>query len=676
MAHVLIWGTAREMMAGELPAGLAEEVHTFGALRAALDGRGPALVLLEPRCLDGEREAVDAWLRQGGDAHALLVAVADPDDGDGVLQRFPFVHDVLARPVSAARLQGKLERALDVVRNRRVIRQLDMALTRKGEELSELNKIGVALSAERDIDKLLDQILQKSREITAADAGSLYLVERAREHEDTPDDRLRFKRPQNDSLPVQDFKEYTIPLDESSIAGFAALTGVPVNVGDAYRLPPDTPYRVSRAFDEQSGYRTKSMLVVPMRDHENAVIGVVQLINKKRRRDTILRPVSMVEEEVIPFTSVDEELAGSLASQAAVAYENAKLLEDIRDLFHSFVHAAVSAIEQRDEPTRGHSERVAVLTVGLARKVSEVPRGILAPVRFTDDQIRELEYAALLHDFGKVAVREKVLLKEKKLLRRELDAIRHRFAFIRQRLENQLLRAKLERALAGRADPAELAALDREYEQKRHEMEVLLDAVFKANETSVVRDEESFRALRDLSARSFPDWDAEQDFSLEEWADAALAERPQDRQLLSATELGALSIPKGSLTDEERLQIQSHVEETYKFLSRIPWTGEFRRIPEIAYAHHEKLDGTGYPRRLRAEDIPTQARIMTISDVYDALVAQDRPYKPAVSPERALDILKTEMKGKVDDDLLSVFIDARVWDLPAFKSLIKRTRRR
>jgi HD-GYP domain-containing protein (c-di-GMP phosphodiesterase class II) len=384
----------------------------------------------------------------------------------------------------------------------------------------------------------------------------------------------------------------------------------------------------------------------------------------------------MVEEEVIPFTSVDEELAGSLASQAAVAYENAKLLEDIRDLFHSFVHAAVSAIEQRDEPTRGHSERVAVLTVGLARKVSEVPRGILAPVRFTDDQIRELEYAALLHDFGKVAVREKVLLKEKKLLRRELDAIRHRFAFIRQRLENQLLRAKLERALAGRADPAELAALDREYEQKRHEMEVLLDAVFKANETSVVRDEESFRALRDLSARSFPDWDAEQDFSLEEWADAALAERPQDRQLLSATELGALSIPKGSLTDEERLQIQSHVEETYKFLSRIPWTGEFRRIPEIAYAHHEKLDGTGYPRRLRAEDIPTQARIMTISDVYDALVAQDRPYKPAVSPERALDILKTEMKGKVDDDLLSVFIYARVWDLPAFKSLIKRTRRR
>lgn len=673
MAHVLIWGTAREMLAGELPAGLAEEVHTFGALRAALDGRGPALVLMEARCLDGEREAVDAWLRQGGDAQALLVAVADADDGEDLLQRFPFVHDVLARPVSAARLQAKLERALDVVRNRRVIRQLDMALTRKGEELSELNKIGVALSAERDTGKLLDLILQKSREITAADAGSVYLVERAREHEDTPGDRLRFKRPpQNDSLPVEDFEEFTIPLDESSIAGFAALTGVPVNVADAYRLPPNTPYRVGRAFDDKSGYRTKSMLVVPMRDHENAVIGVVQLINKKRHRETVLQPLSVVEEEVIPFTSVDEELAGSLASQAAVAYENAQLLERLRKLFDSFVHAAVSAIEQRDEPTRGHSERVAILTVSLAEKVEAVGSGPLAPVHFTDDQIRELKYAALLHDFGKVAVSEKVLLKERKLFGRALVAIRHRFAYIHQSLENELLRAKLERALAGRTDPAALAALDAAYAKKHRELDALLDAVLKADEPSVVRDEESFRALNGLCARSFPSRDAEHAFSLEEWAQVALAERAEERQFLSETELKALSIPKGSLNDEERLAIEKHVEETHRFLEKIPWTGEFRLIPKIAYAHHEKLDGTGYPRGLRAEEIVPQARIMTISDVYDALVAQDRPYKPAVPPARALDILGTEMKGKVDEDLLAVFIQARVWDLKEFWELIER----
>ena len=379
---------------------------------------------------------------------------------------------------------------------------------------------------------------------------------------------------------------------------------------------------------------------------------------------------------MIPFTSVDEELAGSLASQAAVAYENAKLLGEIEHLFENFVNAAVSAIEQRDEPTRDHSKRVAILTVGLARKVNAVASGPLAALNFTDDQLRELEYAALLHDFGKVAVREKVLLKEKKLLRRELDAIRHRFAFIHQSLENQLLKAKLERALAGRADPAELAALDAAYAEKHRELEALLAAVLKANETSVVRDEESFRALRGLCARSFPDWHAEQDFSLEEWARVALAERPEDRQFLSATELAALSIPKGSLSDEERLQIQSHVEETYKFLSQIKWTGELRLIPRIAWAHHEKLDGTGYPRGLRAEEILPQARIMTISDIYDALVAQDRPYKPAVSPERALAILSSEMKGKVDEDLLSIFVEAKVWDDPEFKKRIKGKRRR
>jgi HD-GYP domain-containing protein (c-di-GMP phosphodiesterase class II) len=674
MAHLLIWGTAHEMLVGELPAGLAEEVHTLDALRDALDGRGPALVLVEARCLDGVCGEVEAWLRQGGDSQALLMAVGDPA-ADDVLGRFPFVHDVLARPVSAARLQAKLERALDIVRNRRVIRQLDIALTRKGEELSELNKIGVALSAERDIDKLLEQILTKSREITAADAGSLYIVERGKEAEETRDDQLCFELAQCDSLDIP-FAKVKMPLDQSSIAGYVALAGKVVNEPDAYRLAPDAPYRMSRAFDEKSGYRTKSMLVVPMRDHENAVIGVVQLINKKRERDTVLQPVSVVDEQVIPFTSVDEELAGSLASQAAVAYENAKLLKDIRELFNSFVNAAVSAIEQRDEPTRDHSKRVALLTVELAKNVNAVGTGSLADEHFTRDQLQELEFAALLHDFGKVAVREKVLLKEKKLLRRELDAIRHRFAYIHQSLENELLRAKLERTLVGRTDPTELAALDAVYAAKRHELDALLEAVCRANETSVVRDEESFRALRGLRARPFTDWHAEQDFSLEEWARVALAERPEDRQFLSETELAALSIPKGSLTEEERLEIQSHVEETYKFLSRIPWTGEFRRIPEIAYAHHEKLDGTGYPRRLHANAIPTQARMMTISDIYDALVAQDRPYKPAVSPERALDILNSEMKGKVDDSLLSIFMEAKVWDLPEFKGLIKRKRRR
>ena len=243
-------------------------------------------------------------------------------DGDGLLQRFPFLHDVVTRPISAERLRLTLERAFETINSRGTVLQLHQAYERRGNELSVLNQIGMQLSAERDIDKLLDLILQKSREITGADAGSLYLVEPRKEGESgRSPDQLRFKLAQNDTMPLP-FEERLMPLNESSIAGYVAVTGKKQNVQDAYELPEDSPFHINRSFDEVSGYRTKSMLVVPMRDHEDKVIGVVQLINKKRDHTAVLRPTTLVEEQVIPFTSVDEELVISLTSQAAVAFEN------------------------------------------------------------------------------------------------------------------------------------------------------------------------------------------------------------------------------------------------------------------------------------------------------------------------------------------------------------------
>jgi HD-GYP domain-containing protein (c-di-GMP phosphodiesterase class II) len=463
-----------------------------------------------------------------------------------------------------------------------------------------------------------------------------------------------------------------VALDERSMAGYAAIHGEVENIADAYRLPPGSPYHHSRNFDEESGYRTKSVLVVPMRDHREQVIGVVQLINKKKNAETVLRPVSMVDEEVIPFTSVDAELVGSLASQAAVAFQNAKLLQDIQDLFENFVKAAAYAIEQRDETTKGHSERVAILTVDLARHVHAVTRGPLANVRLNDDQMRELEYAALLHDFGKVGVREKVLLKEKKLLGNQLTAIQHRFAYIAKSLEADHLRRKLEMLESGSASKTELEALDVEYKQRRAELDRILETVVQANEPTVIVEKERLQALARLPKRELKmEGDHEEQLSLEDWA------RGEWPSFLSARELEALSIPKGSLTLEEYGQIQSHVEETYKFLSQIKWTGEFRKIPEIARAHHEKLDGSGYPRQLKAGAIPVQSRMMTIADIYDALVAQDRPYKEPVEPEIALGYLEDDVKkGWLDGDLLSVFIEAKVWDDEEFKRRIQRKRPR
>ncbi len=677
MAQLLIWGNSREILTGRVTTGPVEEVHTLGALQAALDGKGAALVLADVDRLAAEQQAVEEWWEKGGGkSQVVLVAVSDSRDSDGILERFSFLDDVVSRPLTPSRLKRKIERALDAVRNRRVVGQLEKTLTRRGEELSELNKIGVALSAEREIDTLLELVLEKSRWVTGADAGSLYIVERAPENGDPGVDQLRFELAQNDSLDFP-FEKSTFPLDKSSIAGYVAHTGEPVRVDNAYRLPDDSPYRISRSFDEKSGYRTKSLLVVPMRNHKDEVIGVVQLINKKRDPATVLKPLAMmekmVEEEVIPFTSGDEELASSLASQAAVAFQNAALLENIRKLFENFVTAAVKAVEMRDPVTSGHSGRVAVLTVGLAERVDALSSGPLAGLRFTRDQMEELRYASILHDFGKVAVPEKVLKKGKKLLGSELKNIELRFALRARSLEAAYLRRKME-AIDSKSSADELAALDAEYEEKRRELEQALKAIKLANEPRVVEAQgkdvldASFAVVRALPVREFDTTAEEQLMPVEFWGG--------NGPLLTARERDALLIPRGSLTDDERENemwgINSHVQHTYDFLQKIPWTGEFRRIPEIAWAHHEKLDGSGYPRKLVGPDqIPVQSRMMTISDIFDALRAWDRPYKKQQPPRRALDILADEAEqGKLDRDLLTVFRESKIWDSDDYKDLL------
>ncbi len=647
MHRIVVWGDARELLPEGLPAGVpVSEVSGLSDLTRTLETQDAALVLCDGARLDAEREQLQAWLKAGTVLPSLLVGVVDPHDAERLLARCPFLDDLWVKPLTPALMRLRLDRALDAMHSRRVIRQFDQALARKSQELHDLNRIGLALSAERDIDRLLLLILSKSCEIAAADAGSLYLVERASRAAAAPD-RLRFKLTQNDSVQVS-FEEFTMPLDQGSIAGYAALTGRLLNVAHVYELPDDAPYAGSggaaRAFDEKSGYRTKSMLVVPMKDHRGAVIGVLQLINKKRDRTAVLRPVTLVEEEVIPFTAVDEELLTSLTSQAAVALEKTRLVADVRALFDSFVRASVTAIEQRDPTTSGHSSRVATLTEALADVVDRQQNGRFRDVRFSREQLQEIRYAGLLHDFGKVGVREQVLIKGRKLYASELLVIRHRFAYVKRSLEAEHLRTQLAEALAGKASPERLAELDRAHDEKQKELAEILHAVRRANEPSVV-EEDGFRALMGLPARTFIDADG------------------RAQPLLTPDELRALQIPMGTLSEHERREIESHVTHTFNFLSEIPWTDEFREIPAIAYAHHEKLDGTGYPRRLTGSEIPLQSRMMTISDIFDALVAWDRPYKKAVPVERALGILGEEAgQGKLDADLLRLFVDAKVYE--------------
>ena len=300
---------------------------------------------------------------------------------------------------------------------------------RTRERMAEVNRIGIALSSERDMDTLQDLILHSCRQITNADAATLYLVEESEDGHRM----LRFAWSQTHSVDVP-FSTFKMPLIEKSIAGFTVLSGRAQVVEDAYNLPVDVPFGFNGSFDEQHGYRTRSMLCVPMRNHDGEIVGAIQLINAKRMYDTRLTP-SSVEREGIPFENVHLDLIQSIASQAAVVPVNKNLLDAIQNLFDGFVKASVTAIESRDPTTYGHSGRVAALTVGLAEALNEVGRGKYADVSFDEERLKELRYACLLHDFGKVGVREHVLVKEKKLYPANMELLKARFAFVQRSIQ-------------------------------------------------------------------------------------------------------------------------------------------------------------------------------------------------------------------------------------------------
>ena len=539
----------------------------------------------------------------------------------------------LARPLYPAIVRKMLRAARESIRLRSV-------LTAAFEEINALNKIGAALSAERDIPKLLEMILQKSREITNSDAGALYLVE---EDKSTASNILRFTLTQNDSV-YASFHSFTMPIDNRRVASYVALTGESVQIDDVYYLPADAPYGFSKDFDARNGYRTKSVLAVPMCNHSGEIVGVLQLLNHKLHRDHKVTPEN-ADEVVYPYPESAQHFVRSIASQAAIALENNRLVQEIQNLFEGFVQASVMAIEARDPTTSGHSFRVKTLTVALAEAVDRVDDGTYAHVRFSADQLREISYASVLHDFGKVGVREGVLVKANKLYPEQLEVLKQRFQYVRKSIQEENTRKRLEYVLAkGRkAYLAALPSFDGELQDRIQEIDHFLAFVLECNRPTVLP-EGNFQRLAALGEYRYQDWDG------------------HACTLLSADEVNLLSIPRGTLDAQERQEIESHVIHTFNFLSTIPWTKELRAIPEIARAHHEKLDGSGYPLQLPAEQIPIQSRMMAIADIFDALSASDRPYKKALSPEASLSIIQSEVsRNLLDGELYRIFLTQEIW---------------
>ena len=480
---------------------------------------------------------------------------------------------------------------------------------RRVDKLNAVLEVAKAMAAEHNLDTLLPLILREAARVVEADRCSLFILDRAR-------GELWSRVAQGTT------KEIRVPLGQG-IAGSVAQSGQVVNLLDAY-----DDARFQRDWDQRNDYRTTSVLCVPMRDTRGEVTGVLQALNAVDGA----------------FDAEDEELLLALGGQAAQAIENAMLHEEISRLFEGFVQASVMAIESRDPTTAGHSGRVASLTVGLARATENAPGGPYRDLRFTADQIQELRYASLLHDFGKIGVREPVLVKAEKLYPQELQVLRQRFELARKdrQLASMARRVDAVRVRGER----ELAAIEAEEDERLRsdlkELDDALEFILQCNRPTVLA-QGGFEKLSGLGGISFND------------------SRDQPQMLLSPTEVQVLSIQRGSLSPAERKEIESHVTHTFRFLSQIPWTRTLKQVPAIAHAHHEKLDGKGYPRAVAADVIPVQSKMMAISDIYDALTASDRPYKKAVPHELALDIIKKEAdSGQLDLPLFTIFVEAEV----------------
>jgi HD-GYP domain-containing protein (c-di-GMP phosphodiesterase class II) len=539
------------------------------------------------------------------------------------------------------------------------------ALILRDLEAKAMNDVGQAMASQATMDEILRLILEKSMELCLADCGFLFLKEnlfgKPQARGDSPVKLLRnpgFRYIQKArSCKSQNIRISPELLDprKSSFTSTVVNRGYGVawneNQGGTYYskdeiIGENNEIAMPELEFEKGSYRIKSLSVFPVRSPSEEIIGFVLLINRRVSQGVFLDSLSDIDNWVGEFDSHDLNILESLANQAGISIEYNRLMLDLKNVFESFAEASVVAIESRDPTTKGHSERVALLSCSLAEAVNICPSGPYANMQFSSSQIYELKYASLLHDFGKIGVREAVLRKEKKLYSHELNSIKERFMQIEKELHLKCLESYLEGLMKRGAVPTQedIGNIHNEVKKITEDLNVFWEAVCQSNEPHVVRGDSM-----ELIAKI---------------AKVRVNIQSADSPLLELHEVEKLTIRKGSLSPEERVEIENHVTHSYRFLTNIPWTNELANLSDIVYAHHERLDGSGYPRKLGSEEIPVQAKIMAIADIYDALVAMDRPYKKAIPHERALSILDSEVKeGKLDKDLFEIFVDARIGDI-------------
>jgi HD-GYP domain-containing protein (c-di-GMP phosphodiesterase class II) len=502
------------------------------------------------------------------------------------------------------------------------------------DHIRRLTQIGVALSAEKNLDRLLEMIVDEARFFTHADGGTLYIV--------TDDETaLEFAIVQTDSLNIRmggtssKITWSPVPLTGSAgasnyanVSAYVALSGEVVNIPDVYHAEGFN-FEGTKQFDHHTGYRSQSMLVAPMRNHENAIIGVLQLLNARDPATGI----------VIPFSPEYQGMIESLASQAAVSLTNNRLIHDLEMLLDAFIQSIATAIDENSPHTGGHVRRVADLTMVIAGRINETKEGPFAGVIFDENQIKELRLAAWLHDVGKITTPGHVVDKASKLetVFDRIELLQTRFELLRRDHEIEKLRQvnRDERQASG----GHASQIDAFIETLDDDLQFLI----RNNSGSERISEEQILRLRRIAGRKY--------FAGGQW-----------RPLLTDDELKNLSIPQGTLTPEERALVNHHAAVTYKILSKLPFPKKLRHVAEYAAAHHERMDGTGYPSGLKGDAIALQPRILALADVFEALTARDRPYKKPTSLPQVLEIMSFMVKdGHIDADLFDLFVREKIY---------------
>ena len=506
------------------------------------------------------------------------------------------------------------------------------------KRLEQLNHIGIALSQEKDITRLLERILIAAKDITHADGGTLYRM--------TEDNTLKFEIIRNDTLgiamggttgveipfyPIHLFDKDGKPI-HSMVVAYAVHHDRSVNIADAYS-DEGFDFTGTRNFDKKTGYRSRSFLTMPMKNHEGLIIGVLQLINAKDPKTG----------DVVAFSNTDQHLAESLASQAAIALTNRLLINHLENLFESFISLINAAIDDKSPYTGGHCQRVPMLTMLLAEAVDRCKVGPLGDFTMSDHDRYELKIAGLLHDCGKVTTPVHVVDKATKLqtIFDRVALIDTRFEVVRRDAEIALLRARAEKLAPGRKDAAGDALLQagiREIESDR-------DFLRRANIGSEAMKDEDIARVKAIAARY-------------RWRNGD----GEHSDFLTEEEVRNLTIRSGTLTADERQIINHHIEVTIQMLESLPWPRHLKNVPEYAGGHHERMDGKGYPRGLKRDQMSVQARCMGIADIFEALTAKDRPYKKGKTLSESLEILgRMRLNNHVDPDLFDIFVRRRIY---------------